>query len=119
MDVWLGRLHWSRDQANAQCNASLIPPKFDVADVSTSAAPIKRTAVEKMVNVQIIFLFIILLALSIGSSVGTFVRTVRRCSFRLYVVLMSTLSMSTKIKCGISFCKKNRVAESALSLKMS
>ena len=40
------------------------------------AAPIKRTAVERMVNVQIVFLFIILLALSVGSSIGSFIRTV-------------------------------------------
>lgn len=41
---------------------------------SFRAAPIKRTAVEKMVNVQIIFLFFILLALSVGSAVGSFIR---------------------------------------------
>lgn len=41
-----------------------------------SATPIKRTAVERMVNTQILFLFAILLALSIGSAIGTTVRTV-------------------------------------------
>lgn len=40
----------------------------------SSAAPIKRTAVERMVNVQIVFLFGILLALSLGSSIGSVVR---------------------------------------------
>jgi phospholipid-transporting ATPase len=40
----------------------------------TSAAPIKRTAVERQVNVQIVFLFILLLALSIGSSIGGSIR---------------------------------------------
>lgn len=41
-----------------------------------SAAPIKRTAVERQVNVQIVFLFIFLLALSLGSTVGSSIRTV-------------------------------------------
>ena len=40
------------------------------------AAPIKMTAVKRMVNVQIVFLFIILLALSVGSSIGSFIRKV-------------------------------------------
>lgn len=39
-----------------------------------SAAPIKRTAVERQVNVQIVFLFILLLALSIGSTIGSSIR---------------------------------------------
>lgn len=39
------------------------------------ATPVKRTAVERMVNVQIIFLFIILMALSVGSAIGSFIRT--------------------------------------------
>jgi phospholipid-transporting ATPase len=37
----------------------------------------KRTAVERQVNVQIVFLFILLLALSIGSTVGSSIRQVR------------------------------------------
>lgn len=41
-----------------------------------SAAPIKRTAVERQVNVQIVFLFILLLALSIGSTIGSSIRSV-------------------------------------------
>lgn len=40
------------------------------------AAPIKRTAVEKQVNVQIIFLFGFLLALSVGSTIGASINTV-------------------------------------------
>jgi len=40
-----------------------------------SAAPIKRTAVERQVNVQIVFLFILLLALSIGSTIGSSIRS--------------------------------------------
>ncbi|MBW0469719.1 hypothetical protein O181_009434 [Austropuccinia psidii MF-1] len=42
---------------------------------NATATPIKRTAVERMVNVQIVFLFIILLVLSVGSSIGSFIRT--------------------------------------------
>lgn len=45
-------------------------------DETLSAAPIKRTAVEKQVNVHIIFLFIFLLVLSIGSTVGSSIRAV-------------------------------------------
>ncbi|KAJ7128986.1 calcium transporting ATPase [Mycena crocata] len=41
---------------------------------NATAAPIKRTAVERQVNVQIVFLFILLLALSIGSSIGGSIR---------------------------------------------
>ncbi|KAG1716196.1 hypothetical protein ID866_936 [Astraeus odoratus] len=42
---------------------------------NATAAPIKRTAVEKQVNVHIIFLFGFLLALSIGSTVGASINT--------------------------------------------
>ncbi|KAF8629398.1 hypothetical protein AX15_003453 [Amanita polypyramis BW_CC] len=42
---------------------------------NATAAPIKRTAVEKQVNIQIVFLFILLLALSIGSTIGSSIRT--------------------------------------------
>ena len=38
------------------------------------AAPIKRTAMERMVNVQILFLLGILLALSVGCAIGATVR---------------------------------------------
>lgn len=37
---------------------------------NASAAPIKRTAVERMVNIQIIFLFGILIALCLVSCIG-------------------------------------------------
>lgn len=43
---------------------------------SPSAAPIKRTAVEKQVNTQIVFLFMLLLGLSIGSTIGASIRSV-------------------------------------------
>lgn len=42
---------------------------------NATAAPIKRTAVERQVNVQIVFLFILLLALSLGSTIGSSIRT--------------------------------------------
>ncbi|KAF8512600.1 Ca-transporting ATPase [Hysterangium stoloniferum] len=42
---------------------------------NATAAPIKRTAVERQVNAQIVFLFVLLLALSIGSSIGAVIRT--------------------------------------------
>ncbi|KAH9457848.1 hypothetical protein Pst134EB_010160 [Puccinia striiformis f. sp. tritici] len=35
----------------------------------------QRTAIERMVNVQIVFLFVILLVLSVGSAIGSFIRT--------------------------------------------
>ena len=40
------------------------------------AAPIKRTAVERQVNIHIVFLFVFLLALSIGSTIGSSIRQV-------------------------------------------
>lgn len=42
---------------------------------NATAAPVKRTAVERQVNVQIVFLFIFLLALSVGSTVGASIRS--------------------------------------------
>ncbi|CAL1711189.1 unnamed protein product [Somion occarium] len=42
---------------------------------NATAAPIKRTAVERQVNTQIVFLFILLLALSIGSTIGSSIRS--------------------------------------------
>ncbi|KAI9568621.1 hypothetical protein HD554DRAFT_2096763 [Boletus coccyginus] len=42
---------------------------------NATAAPIKRTAVEKQVNVHIIFLFGFLLALSVRSTIGASVNT--------------------------------------------
>ncbi|KAF9994494.1 hypothetical protein BGZ79_000747 [Entomortierella chlamydospora] len=40
---------------------------------NATAAPIKRTSVEKMTNIQIIFLFCILLAMSLASAIGNLV----------------------------------------------
>ncbi|CAE6467959.1 unnamed protein product [Rhizoctonia solani] len=41
---------------------------------NATAAPIKRTAVERQVNVQIVFLFLVLLALSLSSTIGSSIR---------------------------------------------
>ncbi|GAO48796.1 phospholipid-translocating P-type ATPase [Saitoella complicata NRRL Y-17804] len=41
---------------------------------NATATPIKRTAVEKMVNIQIVFLFSILIVLSLVSSIGSTVK---------------------------------------------
>ncbi|KAK4705641.1 phospholipid-transporting ATPase, partial [Phenoliferia sp. Uapishka_3] len=41
---------------------------------NATAAPIKRTAMERMVNKQVVFLFMILLGLSIGCSIGSLFR---------------------------------------------
>jgi len=45
---------------------------------NATAAPIKRTAVERMVNIQIIFLFAILIALCLVSSAG---QTIKNFAF--------------------------------------
>ena len=52
---------------------------------NATAAPIKRTALEKQVNVQIVFLFGLLLALSIGSTIGSSIRTVSEVLTICYV----------------------------------
>lgn len=61
-----------------------------------SAAPIKRTAVERQVNVQIVFLFILLLALSIGSTIGSSIRTWFFSSSQWYLVETASLSDRAK-----------------------
>lgn len=43
---------------------------------NATATPIKRTAVERQVNVHILFLFVVLLVLSLASSIGSAIRTV-------------------------------------------
>lgn len=47
-----------------------------------SAAPIKRTAVERQVNTQIVFLFGLLLALSVGSTIGASIQMARQAIHR-------------------------------------
>ncbi|KAJ7594628.1 calcium transporting ATPase [Mycena floridula] len=63
---------------------------------NATAAPIKRTALERQVNVQIVFLFILLLALSIGSTVGSSIRTWFISSQQWYLFENSTLSGRAK-----------------------
>jgi phospholipid-transporting ATPase len=62
----------------------------------SSAAPIKRTAVERQVNVQIVFLFILLLALSVGSTIGSSIRTWFFSSSQWYLVETASLSDRAK-----------------------
>ncbi|KAI1317165.1 hypothetical protein EDD11_008956 [Mortierella claussenii] len=54
---------------------------------NASATPIKRTSVEKMTNVQIIFLFGILLAMSLASAIGNMVITNRNLNQLSYIGL--------------------------------
>lgn len=48
---------------------------------NATAAPIKWTVVERQVNVQIVFLFVMLLGLSLGSTIGSSIRTVSNPAF--------------------------------------
>jgi len=43
---------------------------------NATVAPIKRTAVERQVNAKIVFLFVLLLALSLASTIGSVIRMV-------------------------------------------
>ncbi|KAG0249610.1 hypothetical protein BG011_009101 [Mortierella polycephala] len=52
---------------------------------NTSATPIKRTSVEKMTNIQIIFLFSILLAMSLASAVGNVIITNKNVAQLSYI----------------------------------
>jgi len=63
----------------------------DVSDLLCSAAPIKRTAVERQVNIQIVFLFILLLALSLGSTIGGSIRLWFFSSQQWYLMETSSL----------------------------
>ncbi|KAI0262598.1 calcium transporting ATPase [Gloeopeniophorella convolvens] len=63
---------------------------------NATAAPIKRTAVEKQVNVQIVFLFILLLALSLGSTIGSSIRSWFFASKQWY--LMESTSLGGRAK---------------------
>ncbi|PWN51558.1 putative P-type ATPase [Violaceomyces palustris] len=54
---------------------------------NATAAPIKRTAVERQVNVQILLLFILLLALSVASSIGSIVRNTAFANEMQYLLL--------------------------------
>ncbi|KAM5531114.1 hypothetical protein V8D89_015228 [Ganoderma adspersum] len=63
---------------------------------NATAAPIKRTAVERQVNVHIVFLFIFLLALSIGSTVGSSIRQWFFSSSQWYLLEQSSVSGRAK-----------------------
>ncbi|KAF7321513.1 P-type phospholipid transporter [Mycena kentingensis (nom. inval.)] len=63
---------------------------------NATAAPIKRTAVERQVNLQIVFLFIFLLALSIGSAIGGGIRSWFFASQQWY--LLETTSIGGRAK---------------------
>ncbi|KAH8828098.1 calcium transporting ATPase [Flagelloscypha sp. PMI_526] len=63
---------------------------------NATAAPIKRTLVERQVNLQIVFLFIMLLALSLGSTVGSSIRTWFFSSAQWYLVEGNTVSDRAK-----------------------
>ena len=82
---------------------------------NATATPIKRTAVERMVNTQIVFLFVILLLLSVGSSAGAFVRNVRRR--RSPIAL--TRSSRSAIRCGICCSARTRAAGPSSSSRTS
>ncbi|CAG8604638.1 2225_t:CDS:10 [Paraglomus occultum] len=56
---------------------------------NASATPIKRTNVEKTVNVQIIFLFCILLAMSLACSIGSVIRVVNFNGEMPYLFLLT------------------------------
>ncbi|KIJ65780.1 hypothetical protein HYDPIDRAFT_109790 [Hydnomerulius pinastri MD-312] len=64
---------------------------------NATAAPIKRTAVEKQVNVHIIFLFGFLLALSIGSTIGASINTWFLSSQQWYLFESNTFSGRAKL----------------------
>ncbi|KAI0349020.1 hypothetical protein OH77DRAFT_262446 [Trametes cingulata] len=63
---------------------------------NATAAPIKRTAVERQVNVHIVFLFIFLLALSIRSTIGSSIRTWFFSSQQWYLLEQSTITGRAK-----------------------
>lgn len=61
---------------------------------NATATPIKTTAVEKMVNIQIIFLFLILIVLSIVSSAGALILNSVKAKQLAYLDLGSTNRVS-------------------------
>ncbi|EEB92039.1 hypothetical protein MPER_09506, partial [Moniliophthora perniciosa FA553] len=63
---------------------------------NATAALIKRTAVERQVNIQIVFLFILLLALSIESTIGSSIRTWFFSQQQWYLFESSSLSGRAK-----------------------
>ncbi|TBU23842.1 phospholipid-translocating P-type ATPase [Dichomitus squalens] len=63
---------------------------------NATAAPIKQTAVERQVNVHIVFLFMFLLVLSIGSTIGSSIRTWFFSTAQWYLLEQSTVSGRAK-----------------------
>ncbi|EKM53518.1 uncharacterized protein PHACADRAFT_259936 [Phanerochaete carnosa HHB-10118-sp] len=63
---------------------------------NATAAPIKRTAVEKQVNLQIVFLFGFLLALSLGSTIGSSIRAWFFADQQWYLVESTSISGRAK-----------------------
>ena len=72
MGVRSGGERRTRDEVDAKCNVSQLLKRGSCP----RAAPIKRTAVERQVNMQILYLFILLLILSLVSTIGSSIRTV-------------------------------------------
>ncbi|KAI0752977.1 phospholipid-translocating P-type ATPase [Daedaleopsis nitida] len=66
---------------------------------NATAAPIKRTAVERQVNIHIVFLFVFLLALSIGSTIGSSIRSWFFSSAQWYLLEQSSITGR-----GAEFC---------------
>lgn len=95
----LGSMAWPFLRATRQswCETQRELQSFLIAILvyrSIRAAPVKRTAVERQVNTQIIFLFILLLALSLGSTIGSSIRTWFFSSSQWY--LFETTSLSSR-----------------------
>ncbi|KAG1828470.1 Ca-transporting ATPase [Suillus variegatus] len=63
---------------------------------NATAAPIKRTAVERQVNTHIIFLFVFLLALSLGSTIGASINTWFLSGQQWYLAEPSTFTGKAK-----------------------
>ncbi|KAG0691925.1 Ca-transporting ATPase [Suillus ampliporus] len=63
---------------------------------NATAAPIKRTAVERQVNIHIIFLFVFLLVLSIGSTIGASINTWFLSGQQWYLAEPSTFTGKAK-----------------------
>lgn len=88
--------HETKLMRNATCVVLFCSTPMLPSDVWSSAAPIKRTAVERQVNVQIVFLFILLLVLSIGSTVGSSIRTWFFSNEQWYLFQASSLTGRAK-----------------------
>ena len=65
---------------------------------NATAAPIKRTKVERQVNTHIIFLFVVLLVLSLASSIGSAIRTVSHVFSFLCVIGLAFCQLSLQIE---------------------